>query len=144
MTAEAAECGKTGPDPATLLFMPPRRRAVDRLDPTPLSEQLAEVLINLLDSGVYQLRDKLPSEAELRTLYLADPNDEPISRVTVRNALALLAATGLITSFAGRGSYVSASPEQVRQILAKAGQAEGQVAVRNLRDKNARQKLSDK
>lgn len=73
---------------------------VDRFDATPLYEQLAELLRGMITSGELSPRDPLPSEPYLM-------GEHGLSRTTVRHALDILRAEGLIQTFAGRGTFVA-------------------------------------
>lgn len=64
-----------------------------------LSEQLFEILKELLESGRYQHGDKLPSEAELAQKYA-------VSRLTVRAAIARLNALSYVETRVGEGTFV--------------------------------------
>lgn len=72
---------------------------VDHLDPTPLYEQLAAVLRHMIQSGEIQPPDLLPSESQLQQTYA-------VSRGTIRRALDILKAEGLVVTIAGRGTFV--------------------------------------
>ncbi len=72
---------------------------VDHLDPTPLWEQLAAVLREMITSGQLMPRDPLPSESQLEQAH-------GVSRGTIRRALAMLREEGLIVTIAGRGTFV--------------------------------------
>lgn len=67
---------------------------------TSLSEQLSDILSELIMNGTYKSGDKLPSENELTELY-------DVSRLTVRSALQRLNALGLVSTKAGSGTYVN-------------------------------------
>jgi DNA-binding GntR family transcriptional regulator len=70
---------------------------VDQRDPTPLYLQLAGILRAQISSG--QLTDKLPSESYLQ-------EQHGVSRGTVRRAIEVLAAEGLVYTIAARGTFV--------------------------------------
>lgn len=70
------------------------------LDQVPLYYQLGSVLREQVASGRYRPGDRIPTEAELSAEY-------GVSRITVRQALAVLQDEGLITRSAGRGTFVS-------------------------------------
>jgi len=72
---------------------------VDHLDPTPLYEQLAAVLRQMIKSGQLQPRDPVPSESQLQ-------QEHGVSRGTVRRALDILRDEGLVVTIAGRGTFV--------------------------------------
>lgn len=65
-----------------------------------LSEQLCDILKDLILNGTYKDGDKLPTEMELTEIY-------QVSRLTVRSALQRLNALGLVTTKAGDGTYVN-------------------------------------
>lgn len=66
---------------------------------TTKTRQIADALRGQINRGELSPGAQLPSEAELRALF-------EVSRVTVRNALAILVNEGLISSESGRGSFV--------------------------------------
>ena len=75
--------------------MIPRRKA---------SEQIVEELMRMIQYGQYVQGDRLPSENELAKMF-------GVSRSPVREALSVLAASGIIESHQGGGSYVTAAIE---------------------------------
>ncbi len=81
--------------------------------------EIAEDLRARVEAGDFATGRLLPSEAELSAGYDA-------SRVTVRKALELLRADGLVDSRQGLGWFVAAEP--VRQPLATLGTLEAQLA----------------
>ena len=88
--------------------VPARPTAVVRT-PT-LRSQLREALRQRIQSGEWKTDDRLPSEHELIDAH-------GVSRITVRQALADLAAEGLIVRVHGKGSFVAPAP--VRQELSR-------------------------
>lgn len=80
------------------------------LDPgsdRPVFKQIADDLRRSIETGEYQPGDKLPSEAALMKRFA-------VARMTVRSALALLAAEGLTVAEHGRGVFVRVRPPVVR------------------------------
>jgi len=76
-----------------------------------IAEQVDEILLDRIRSGVYSPGSRMPSESEL--------SDElGVSRATVRTVLAKLAANGFITRKQGDGTYVN---EHVRRASAHFG-----------------------
>jgi GntR family transcriptional regulator len=73
---------------------------VDHLDPTPLKEQLANVLRRRIKSGDLAKGEPIPSEKTLQQEY-------GVARGTAREAVKLLQAEGLVITIQGRGSYVA-------------------------------------
>ncbi|MCB2023766.1 MAG: GntR family transcriptional regulator [Ottowia sp.] len=71
----------------------------------PLYVQLANQLAQAISSGEYGPGQQLPPEAALMTAH-------GISRVTVRQALALLARNGQVVSRRGKGTFVARAPLQ--------------------------------
>lgn len=69
-------------------------------DGQPLYARLAETLRDRIRSGHYPPGHRLPTEAELGA-------SSGLSRITVRQALALLTREGLIERFARRGTFVT-------------------------------------
>jgi GntR family transcriptional regulator len=74
--------------------------ALDRTSFVPLYYQLQELLKEQIESGGWKPRDRLPSEAELARRYA-------VSRVVVRQALAILEDDGQIVRIQGRGTFVA-------------------------------------
>lgn len=68
--------------------------------PEPLYVQLAERIAAQISSAELKPGQKLPSEPELMELYA-------ISRITVRQAIQVLARKGQVTSHRGKGTYVA-------------------------------------
>lgn len=86
--------------------------------------EIAEALRASITAGELAAGRLLPSEAELSGTYAA-------SRVTVRRALELLRADGLVDSRQGFGWFVATAP--VRQVLGRLGTIEEQMAASGLR-----------
>ncbi len=81
---------------------------LEPLDPDraePLYMQLAGRLAAQISSGELPPGRKVPSEAELMNLY-------KVSRITVRQAVQLLAHNGKVTSHRGKGTFVKGRPLQ--------------------------------
>jgi len=72
---------------------------LNRHSPTPLYQQLAEIINKRIESGQYEQNDKLPSENELMETY-------GISRHVIRQTLNTLRQQGLIYTEHGMGSFV--------------------------------------
>lgn len=70
----------------------------DPNSPVPMYKQIAQELVQEINSGLYAPGEKLPSENELRQKY-------GVSRVTVRNALNLLTQQNIIYSVHGKGTF---------------------------------------
>jgi GntR family transcriptional regulator len=77
-----------------------RGRELDRNSFVPLYYQLQEVLKEQIESGVWQPGDPLPSEPELARRF-------GVSRVVVRQALAILEDDRQIARVRGRGTFVT-------------------------------------
>ena len=73
--------------------------AVDRASPVPLYQQLKLILLTMIQKGEFVPGQAIPGEKQLEDLYGA-------SQITVRRALADLAAEGYITRQPGRGTFV--------------------------------------
>ncbi len=67
----------------------------------PLYQQLASLLARQIDEGLFPGGGRLPTEPELMAQH-------GVSRVTVRQAMALLARNGRVKTMRGKGSYVAA------------------------------------
>lgn len=65
----------------------------------PLYQQIYDDIKSDIESGVYQVDDKIPSETELSEKY-------NVSRITVRRAIEDLCAGSLLTKKQGRGTFV--------------------------------------
>src|SRR5690606_41612816 len=70
--------------------------------------QITEHVISEIRSGRLKLGDKLPSERELVEFF-------GLSRVTVRRALAELAAQGVLETLPGEGTFVKARAPVMRR-----------------------------
>lgn len=82
---------------------------VDHFDATPLYIQLAAILRRAIESGELATRQRVPSESYLM-------GEHGVSRGTVRHALDILRAEGLIQTFPGRGTFVAGrGPGRSRQ-----------------------------
>jgi DNA-binding GntR family transcriptional regulator len=73
---------------------------VDHFDATPLYLQLAAILRRAIETGELAPRQLVPSESYLM-------GQHGVSRGTVRHALDILRAEGLIQTFPGRGTFVA-------------------------------------
>jgi len=69
------------------------------MDPTPLYEQLADILRRMITAGELQPRSPLPSESYLQ-------QEHGVSRGTVRMAMRVLREEGLVVTITGRGTFV--------------------------------------
>ena len=73
---------------------------LDRHDPRPVYEQVAEGLERLIARGVLAEDDQLPSVRQLATDLMVNPN-------TIQKAYSELLSRGTIYSVRGRGNFVS-------------------------------------
>jgi GntR family transcriptional regulator len=73
---------------------------IDRLDPTPLRDQLAAFLRGEIESGELRPDDQLPSESRL-------VQEFGLSRGTVRAAVKILVDEGLVVVIQARGAFVA-------------------------------------
>ncbi len=73
---------------------------IERDAPAPPFRQLAEILRARIERGDWEPGRAIPSESRLCQEY-------DLARMTVRRALAELAADGVIFTVTGRGSYVA-------------------------------------
>lgn len=78
--------------------------SIDLDGPEPLFRQVAAVLRARIEDGTYPVNRRIPSEEALCEEF-------DVSRPTVRQALALLRADGLIRAVRGRGTFVKAADE---------------------------------
>src|SRR5450756_73954 len=80
----------------------PDRRETDRIDRglyEPAYVQLAGILRRQIAAGVYRPGDQLPSEGQLCAQYGVSP-------MTVRRVINILAESGVVAAFQGRGTFV--------------------------------------
>lgn len=73
---------------------------IDRNAPAPLYSQLKEVLLTLIQEGVFQTGSPIPTERELEERF-------QVSRITVRRAIDELAREGYLTTQQGKGTFVA-------------------------------------
>ncbi len=86
-------------------------KIVDTSNPIPKYLQISAWLKELIETGRYQKGEQLPSEVELARMC-------DVTRTTVRQAIAELAAKGLLRKEKGTGTFVSApAPAELRQKL---------------------------
>ncbi|MFC9081850.1 GntR family transcriptional regulator [Streptomyces sp. NPDC057062] len=78
---------------------------LDRDAMTPLYVQLASVLRDCIRSGEIPVGRRLPSQSELEA-----ETGGVVSRRTIKSALDLLAAEGLVQGVQGKGVFVIALP----------------------------------
>ena len=69
------------------------------------AQHVRSQLVELIESGHFDVNDRLPSEAELASSF-------GVSRSVIREALHSLNALGLTKSYAGRGTFVAATRAQ--------------------------------
>lgn len=72
---------------------------VDQWDPTPIYQQIANLIADQIESGELAPGDRLPSESTLMQTH-------GVARETVRRAMAELRNRGLIVTIHTRGSFV--------------------------------------
>lgn len=89
---------------------------IDLHSRTPIYEQIEEQIIYLINTGVYQPGDKLPS---IRALAV----DLGLNVNTVKRAFAELEARGMIVSYQGRGVFVAENAAQNEIVRAEARRA---------------------
>jgi DNA-binding GntR family transcriptional regulator len=70
----------------------------------PMYRVIADDLGQQIDSGELRAGEQLKTEVELREEY--GRPDAPISRTTIRDAIKLLVARGLVETRAGQGTFV--------------------------------------
>jgi GntR family transcriptional regulator len=73
---------------------------LDKSSPIPLYHQLRTVLERQIERGDWKPNDRLPAEDDLSVRY-------EVSKITVREALKLMSAAGLVRREQGRGTFVS-------------------------------------
>lgn len=85
--------------------------ALDRNHSIPLYEQLKNIIAEQIENGELKPEQQIPSERELCEKY-------QVSRITVRQAIALAENEGLVVRTHGRGTFVSAN-SKIEQGLTK-------------------------
>lgn len=81
----------------------PRATPIDKTSDRPAFKQIADDLRQQIESGVFAAGDRVPSETQLMASY-------GVARMTVRQALAVLKAEGLLIAEHGRGVFVRSKP----------------------------------
>jgi GntR family transcriptional regulator len=76
---------------------------VDKTSDRPAFKQIADDLRRQIESGALSAGDRVPSETQLMAAYA-------VARMTVRQALAVLKAEGLLLAEHGRGVFVRGKP----------------------------------
>ncbi|MDR1193821.1 MAG: GntR family transcriptional regulator [Peptococcaceae bacterium] len=83
---------------------------IDRASPMPAYQQIASNIIARISQGEWELNERLPSEDLLAECY-------GVSRVTLRQALALLEKDEIIAKYQGKGIFVIDNPNLIVQDL---------------------------
>ncbi|MFC5825245.1 GntR family transcriptional regulator [Nonomuraea insulae] len=73
---------------------------VDQLDPTPIYEQIAQIIRKKIKAGELEERQLVPSESSLQ-------QEHGIARGSVRRAMELLREEGWVITIQGRGTFVA-------------------------------------
>lgn len=73
---------------------------LERNNPKPLYQQLYEILMGEVESGKWEVDQKIPSENELSNMY-------GLSRMTVRSVITDMVKEGLLYRVQGKGTFVS-------------------------------------
>lgn len=79
-----------------------------RDSPVPLYEQIKEYLRRNIQSGVYEVHERIPSERQLAEQF-------DVNRLTVSKAIGELVRDGLVYTQVGKGTYVA--PAKIDQTL---------------------------
>jgi GntR family transcriptional regulator len=90
------------------------RRVIDHTADRALHKQLADILREGIHNGTYAPGDQLPSEPRLAQIH-------ELGRETIRRALDILKAEGLITSTFGLGTFVR-EPQEYTLIKLRRGE----------------------
>src|SRR5512142_1421027 len=83
---------------------------VDKKSPIPAYYQLKNIILKKINNGEYAEGDLIPSERDLGESF-------SISRMTVRQALNQLVMEGVLTREKGRGTFVSRSKLEQKNIM---------------------------
>ncbi|MEN6604178.1 MAG: GntR family transcriptional regulator [Bryobacteraceae bacterium] len=76
------------------------KQTLDKQLPIPLYRQLQSVILEGIQSGYWRASDRIPTESELARTY-------GVSKITVKQALHELAASGYVRREQGRGTFVA-------------------------------------
>lgn len=79
-------------------------------DTIPLYSRVATSIQNKIFSGQYEPGERLPTEDEMVINY-------GVSKITIRNAMSMLEADGLIIRSRGRGTFVAESIPEARKVI---------------------------
>lgn len=95
----------------------PRFDPVDQSSPLPFYRQVSQSVFDRIHAGEWAWGERLPSESELCEAY-------QVSRITIRQALALLVQDGLVVRSRGKGTFVrgpflTAAPRSVSSFTAE-------------------------
>lgn len=77
------------------------RKPINVSSPDPMYRQIIDRIRGDIESGLYKVGDRIPTESELCDKY-------NVSRITVRKAVESLSEEGLLIRKQGKGTYVSA------------------------------------
>src|SRR5918999_110405 len=91
-----------------------RRWSVRPRSPKPAWVQIEEQIADRIGSGALAAGDRLPPERNMAEAL-------EVSRITVRQALASLAARGLVERGVGRGTFVREAPPVLHDLTRVAG-----------------------
>ncbi|MDF2649657.1 MAG: GntR family transcriptional regulator [Paenibacillus sp.] len=72
----------------------------------PLYKQIYHSIKDKIISGELRPKDRVPSEQEFMDEFM-------VSKITVKNALAVLVDEGLVTRIQGKGTFVSVNPNSI-------------------------------
>jgi len=72
-----------------------------------VTDQIIDQLLALVASGRFQTGDRLPSERELM-------NEFGVGRSSLREAIGALSLIGMLSTSAGRGTYISVNSDKLR------------------------------
>lgn len=73
---------------------------IDRSGGTPLNKQLEAIIRDRIAKGIWQPRQKIPSERDMCGIY-------GVSHITVHSAVSALVAEGVLYTVHGKGTYVA-------------------------------------
>jgi GntR family transcriptional regulator of arabinose operon len=76
------------------------------MNKVPLYKQIYQSIKDQIISGELRPKDRVPSEQEFMDEFM-------VSKITVKNALAVLVDEGLVTRIQGKGTFVSSDPASV-------------------------------
>lgn len=87
------------------MTMLPASARIDRANPLPRHYQVRQILLDMIQSGLWQPGEKIPAETEIAQAL-------GISKMTVNKAILALTSEGVFYREVGRGTFVTQTPQE--------------------------------